>query len=236
MAAGFDTEEGLHEVFGCSVDELADLVIDGFLARHPRSRSSTLPRSQLRTWTGEELDELLRVLRGDEVVPRGNLIYFGDVVENVEPAFAPLENFIEGKAIVARVLVERIWREHAGEPRLQQELAAALEDATLEIVRANMHYYADNCLGTGCFLRHWREEIDVRAAESSTHARGEGLTGREVQVMELAAQGLSNGEIAAQLDVARNTVKNHLAALYAKTGTANRTELARWAMTRDLLG
>ena len=47
--------------------------------------------------------------------------------------------------------------------------------------------------------------------------------------MALAAQGLSNPDIAARLFVSRGTVKTHLAHIYAKLQIANRTELARLA-------
>ncbi|MFJ3106801.1 LuxR C-terminal-related transcriptional regulator, partial [Streptomyces sp. NPDC086835] len=52
------------------------------------------------------------------------------------------------------------------------------------------------------------------------------LTPVERQVTELAAQGLSNPQIAEQLFMARSTVKGHLAHVFAKLQIANRTELA----------
>ena len=42
----------------------------------------------------------------------------------------------------------------------------------------------------------------------------------------LAVKGRTNGEIASELGIAQNTVKNHLAHIYAKMGVGNRTELA----------
>ena len=55
------------------------------------------------------------------------------------------------------------------------------------------------------------------------------LTPTERSVVDLAAQGLSNPEIAERLFVSRGTVKTHLAHVYAKLQVANRTELARLA-------
>ena len=55
------------------------------------------------------------------------------------------------------------------------------------------------------------------------------LTPTEQSVVALAAQGLSNPDIAARLFVSRGTVKTHLAHIYAKLQIANRTELARLA-------
>ncbi|MGH6816656.1 MAG: response regulator [Hyphomicrobiaceae bacterium] len=52
------------------------------------------------------------------------------------------------------------------------------------------------------------------------------LTPRQRDVLEGISRGLSNKEIARQLDLAEGTVKIHLAALFARFGARNRTELA----------
>lgn len=53
-----------------------------------------------------------------------------------------------------------------------------------------------------------------------------GLTRMERQVADLAARGLSNAAIAAELFIAHGTVKNHLAHVFGKLEITNRTELA----------
>ncbi|NVK40183.1 MAG: HTH-type transcriptional regulator MalT [Oceanospirillaceae bacterium] len=50
------------------------------------------------------------------------------------------------------------------------------------------------------------------------------LTKREWQVLSLIHGGLSNEQIAAQLNVAPTTIKTHIRSLYQKLGVANRTE------------
>ena len=55
------------------------------------------------------------------------------------------------------------------------------------------------------------------------------LTQRELQVIRLVAQGYSNDEIAARLDIARKTVEAYLTKLFERWGFATRTELALWA-------
>jgi DNA-binding CsgD family transcriptional regulator len=52
-----------------------------------------------------------------------------------------------------------------------------------------------------------------------------GLTARERQVFDLLLQGLSNAAIAARLHRSERTVENHVAAVLAKTGAANRVAL-----------
>ena len=52
-----------------------------------------------------------------------------------------------------------------------------------------------------------------------------GLTGRERQVMELAAQGYASKQIAAALKLSRFTVQDHLRSIFEKVGVRGREEL-----------
>jgi len=60
------------------------------------------------------------------------------------------------------------------------------------------------------------------------------LTMREMEVLELLAQGLSNREIAGRLFISTNTTANHIRSILMKTGTANRTQAARYATEHEL--
>ena len=57
----------------------------------------------------------------------------------------------------------------------------------------------------------------------------DGLTIREAEVLELVAQGLTNPQIAGTLFVSAHTVKTHINRIFAKTGSANRTEAIEYA-------
>ncbi|MBT0772332.1 response regulator transcription factor [Kineosporia sp. J2-2] len=59
--------------------------------------------------------------------------------------------------------------------------------------------------------------------------RAFGLSGREIEVLELVGDGLSNAAVAAQLGLSEKTVKNHLSKIFGKLDVTSRTEaLARW--------
>jgi DNA-binding CsgD family transcriptional regulator len=55
------------------------------------------------------------------------------------------------------------------------------------------------------------------------------LTAQETRILPLVARGLTNSEIAAQLNLSQNTVKSHVRQILEKTGAVNRTDLARKA-------
>jgi DNA-binding NarL/FixJ family response regulator len=63
-----------------------------------------------------------------------------------------------------------------------------------------------------------------------------GLSPRELDVVKLAARGLTNAEIATQLFISVGTVKTHLGSVQGKLGARNRVEIAAWAWERRLVG
>lgn len=63
----------------------------------------------------------------------------------------------------------------------------------------------------------------------------DGLSAREVQVLQLLAAGKSNREIAETLFISPNTVANHVRGILTKTRTANRTEAAGYAVRHGLV-
>jgi DNA-binding NarL/FixJ family response regulator len=63
-----------------------------------------------------------------------------------------------------------------------------------------------------------------------------GLSPRELDVVKLAARGLTNAEIAQQLFISVGTVKTHLGSVQTKLGVRNRVETAAWAWERRLVG
>jgi DNA-binding NarL/FixJ family response regulator len=56
------------------------------------------------------------------------------------------------------------------------------------------------------------------------------LSERELQILELVAAGLTNQEIATELEISKRTVDNHISNILQKTETGNRVALVRWAL------
>jgi DNA-binding NarL/FixJ family response regulator len=63
----------------------------------------------------------------------------------------------------------------------------------------------------------------------------EPLTPREVQVLELLAEGLPNKAIAVRLQISDQTVKFHVSSISGKLGAKNRTDAVRRAVRRGLI-
>jgi two-component system, NarL family, response regulator YdfI len=71
------------------------------------------------------------------------------------------------------------------------------------------------------------------------HSNGEELveplSERELEVLDLLAEGLSNKLIAHRLSISEHTVKTHVAAIFAKLGASSRTEAVSQAIRRGLV-
>ena len=55
---------------------------------------------------------------------------------------------------------------------------------------------------------------------------------RQQHIIELVAKGLKNREIAKQMGIAEQVVRNYLTLIYDKIGVSNRVELALWYEAR----
>jgi DNA-binding NarL/FixJ family response regulator len=82
--------------------------------------------------------------------------------------------------------------------------------------------------------------VPTRAAEGAPASEPadtptDSLTPREVQVLELLAEGLPNKGIAARLSISDQTVKFHVASICGKLGATNRTDAVRRAVRRGLI-
>lgn len=71
--------------------------------------------------------------------------------------------------------------------------------------------------------------------QPSAEELAEPLSERELEVLDLLAEGLSNKLVAHRLSISEHTVKTHVAAIFAKLGTSSRTEAVSQAIRRGLV-
>ncbi len=83
------------------------------------------------------------------------------------------------------------------------------------------------------------KEVPVRAGEpfvpDEKKRENLGITRRELEILELIAQGMSNREIAGRLFVSENTVKTHSSRVFDKLGAKRRTQAVQFGKEFGLL-
>jgi two-component system, NarL family, nitrate/nitrite response regulator NarL len=114
--------------------------------------------------------------------------------------------------------------------QLNSSIEIAGEFATLTAARA-----ADAGADAVLIAGEARAPAAMSADDDDAGGFEEPLTAREVQVLELLAEGLPNKTIAARLGISDQTVKFHVASIAGKLGAANRTDAVRRAVRRGLI-
>jgi ATP/maltotriose-dependent transcriptional regulator MalT len=89
-------------------------------------------------------------------------------------------------------------------------------------------------LASGSLLAGWAGQHDL--LQRGKGGAREGLTSREVSVLQLVADGLSNQEISEQLFISLNTVKAHTVKINHKLGVKRRTQAVMRAKSLGMLG
>ena len=122
----------------------------------------------------------------------------------------------------------RLFLAESGAPLKSRKLAPAADTAARTLL-----------------VSGWREapeRIDAALADVLEDILGEdpaeaaqavgrfGLTPRQVEVLNLVAEGQSNADIAAGLGMSENTVRIHVSAILRALGLSNRTQAALWAL------
>jgi PAS domain S-box-containing protein len=103
----------------------------------------------------------------------------------------------------------------------------------IEAVMADASWFSRGVVEKLAALRH-----PPRPGQSPAQAAASiaDLTAREREVLTLVCRGKNDPEIAADLKLARNTVRNHVASLYQKLGVNRRSALIVWARERGIGG
>lgn len=120
-----------------------------------------------------------------------------------------------------------------GNSRQRQDLREQLETSVPDVVGefSSLAEARDSDLEADAFILAsptGSPDLDGRPAV-------EELTPREIEVLELVAEGLSNKAVAVRLGISDQTVKFHLTSISGKLGAINRTDAVRRGVRRGLI-
>lgn len=101
-------------------------------------------------------------------------------------------------------------------------LASLIPGAKLVSFDSCNHVLTDEEPAWREFLREFRRFLPVDGAPRTSSGALSELTSREVEVLEHIAQGQDNAQIAAHLELAEKTVRNHITRIFDKLGVENR--------------
>jgi len=126
-----------------------------------------------------------------------------------------------------------------GRPSDRTRVRSELEDASLEVTGefdtlADAHAVTIDADAILLVPRGDAEGARTTEREDAEWI-DEPLTRRELDVLELLAQGLPNKAIAVQLGVSGQTIKFHVASILGKLGATNRTKAVRLAFRRGMI-
>ena len=176
-------------------------------------------RAQRLAELGERPAAPLLQARGDRALGRVG-IAGGEHAAAVAPLEAALERFAELELAL-----------ECARTRLLLARAVAPADRDAAVAEGRTALAAFETLGAGgdadaaaAFVRG----LGGKAARSGPRATGL-LTKRELEVLELLAEGMSNQEMADRFVLTRKTVENHVASVLAKLGLRGRAEAASYA-------
>ena len=118
-----------------------------------------------------------------------------------------------------------------GSPRQRQELREQIEGDVPDVVGefSSLTQARDAGIDADAFL------LTARVQNLDDETAVESLTPREIEVLELVAEGLSNKAVATRLGISDQTVKFHLTSISGKLGAINRTDAVRRAVRRGLI-
>ena len=128
----------------------------------------------------------------------------------------------ERVAILGKPCVLNVVQDITERKRSETELFAAIE-----MVMQDTSWFSQKVI---------EKVADLRQPHGSNNPKAglEELTERELEVLSLLCTGVGDPEIAQRLKLSRNTVRNHVSAIYEKIGVHRRSAAVAWARDRGL--
>ena len=153
-----------------------------------------------------------------------------DILEGLGEIAARLDEIELAAELLAAGLA---WRRQHDEPRGsfdEDNFTAAANQVQRGLGSEAWRRALDACAGRSTASLEKAAVTGIHQLRAMIEQRSGTLSEREVEVLQLLAQGLSNADIAAQLVVSPRTVAAHLRSVFTKLGVATRTAAAHEAV------
>ncbi len=178
---------------------------------------------------GQEALEMLKAVKPDVVLMDVNLPHLNGLqVTQLLKNDYPEVNVIILTAYDDEEQIYRAIRIGAS-AYFPKDIAPAQLLDTLRVV-AEGYYVISNKRMTPAQTEQWLLELYRRYGISPEDATFSPLTNREMEILELIIEGLSNKEIARRLGISQQTVKNHVTSVLSKLNRSDRTQAAIYAL------
>jgi DNA-binding CsgD family transcriptional regulator len=215
-------------------DEIVTETMRRFSQEFPGSAANSLPEADYRSWVASEVESLAGIVEEGIADPTQHRRFFGDMVTQASPLTTQIVNFVESRIMLAEVVLACVWRRAASDPARVAQILDRIEREVLSVMRCNLSTFAEESLVPGTLQRTIDRSIRAAAVEE-TAPSAPALSARELEILELVAHGLRNGEIAEQLFLSENTVKHYITALLAKFDVTNRTSLVSRSLSAGIV-
>ena len=152
-----------------------------------------------------------------------------DVMDGIEATKAILEEWPKAKILILTSFIddEKVY------PAMEAGASGYLlkTSSASEIAEAIRRTYSGEAIIEEAVSKKL-EEDELSGGRRNLH---EELTGREVEVLDLIAEGLSNQEIADELFITLKTVKTHVSNILSKLEVSDRTQATIYAFKHNLV-
>lgn len=238
----------LAGVIRANMNEISQRLEQKYVQEYPQSRANLMDAQMIHGWTLTDIETLCKALETDD---SGQISYadtFGDMYrEPFDNEASSFINFIGSELFKARHLAPVVFQALYSDPKHANDLLACLERFLQRVIQENLVQFSKEIGERRSLTKRWnvffneetrvdfpdtpakrhRLQPEVEFAESTRSLPGSyhELSRREKAILNHMMTGKTNGEIAALLDISRNTVKNHVSHIFDKFNVNSRGEL-----------
>lgn len=233
------------------IDELAILLEREFVKDFPRATANTQDVRVIHEGTLNVIEGIANALDSADPSLMCYKVTFGNTLEDPRnPRLTLFASFLSTIQWEAHLIAQFVFKHTFYSGSHAWSLLEELERCVQTCIEYNCTQYAKEMRAPGRFIGQWDVMLQMRTTpladdspakrhmskerygrlakkgpELFTKPEGDALSTREVEVLELLVEGMSNAEIAAILEISENTVKNHVSHVFDKYNVNSRTEL-----------